>query len=90
MSKLSACGLSHSISMSTVNVWMGQLGCKNEGHTQSYHTDGHERADVVENGRGYVRKRQILRLGQRCWYSVKGSLTPEEFATFEDMYVTGE
>ena len=72
--KLAEYGLSLPISTTTINVWMHKLGCKHDKVRQSYYTDGHERPDVQEVRKEYLRTQRKLeswRCANRagCWWS---------------------
>ena len=54
MQRLADNGLTLPISKTTVNAWMIKLDCKFDRAQQSYYTDGHERADVVEHRKEYT------------------------------------
>lgn len=88
--KLAQYGLSLPISKTTTNVWMRKLGCKHDKVKQSYYTDGHERPDVQEARKLYVREQRKLALRKPCWMRVKwSSLTVEEQQAFEEQKETG-
>ena len=88
--KLATYGLSLPISTTTINVWMRKLGCKHDRVRQSYYTDGHERPDVQEARKDYLRKQRKLALRKPCWVAVEwSSLTQEEKDAFDERRETG-
>ena len=54
MQRLAYYGLTPPISKTTVHAWMIKHDCKFDRAQQSYYTDGHERADVVEHREEYT------------------------------------
>lgn len=62
--KLEEYELTFPVSLSTVHSWMIRLGCKYDRHRQSYYTDGHERPDVVESRKKYLKQKLKLALRQ--------------------------
>ncbi|CAM9642953.1 unnamed protein product, partial [Sphacelaria rigidula] len=88
--KLAKYGLSLPISTTTINVWMRKLGCTHDRVKQSYYTDGHERPDVQEARKDYLRKQRKYALRKPCWVQVEwSSLTEEEQQAFDDQRETG-
>ena len=88
--KLSQYGLNLPISKTTTNVWMRKLGCKHDKVKQSYYTDGHERPDVQEARKLYLRKQRQLALRKPCWVAVElSSLSADEQAAFQEQKETG-
>lgn len=84
--KLAKYGLSLPISESTVNVWMRKLGCAYDRHRQSHYSDGHERPDVEESRKEYLRRKRTLALRKPYWMRVEEySLTAEELVVFLGM-----
>ena len=89
--KLAEYGLSLPISMTTTNVWMRKLGCTHDKVKQSYYTDGHERPDVQETRKVYLRKQQKHALRKPSWMRVEwSSLTEKEQEAFDERRETGE
>ena len=70
---------------------MIKLGCTYERHTQSYYTDGHERPDVVESRKVYIRQKRVIALRQPVWVQiVKSSLSQQELERLDDLKETGD
>ena len=67
LERLDKYGLSLPVSSTTVHSWMVKLGCTYDRAGQSYYTDGHERKDVVEYRKEYVRAKRRHALRQPCW-----------------------
>lgn len=62
MLRLAEYGLTLPICKTTTHAWMIKLGCNFDRAKQSYYSDGHERADVVEHRGEYTRRRRRLAL----------------------------
>lgn len=58
MTQLAKYGLTLPISQTTPHSWMIKLGCKFDHAKQSYYTDSHERADVVEYRGRHTREKE--------------------------------
>ena len=82
--RLDKYGLSSPVSSTTVHSWMVKLGCTYDRAGQSYYTDGHERKDVVEYRKEYVRAKRRHALRQPCWKRVEWEpLTADEKSSFD-------
>ena len=58
---------------------------------QSYYTEGHERPDVQEARKEYLRTQRKLALCKPCWVLVEwSSLTEKEKEAFKERRETGE
>ncbi|CAN0187432.1 unnamed protein product [Laminaria digitata] len=89
--KLGEYNLTLPISRSTIHSWMIKLGCTYERHTQSYYTDGHERPDVVESRKVYIRQKRVIALRQPVWVQImRSALTPQELERLDDIKETGD
>lgn len=84
MLRLAKYGLALSISQTTAHSWMIKLDCKFECAHQSYSTEEHERADVVEYRGGHTRRKRRLALRQPHWIRVEwDQLSQHEKAGFK-------
>lgn len=84
LERLDKYGLSLPVSSTTVHSWMVKLGCTYDRAGQSYYTDGHERKDVVEYRKEYVRAKRRHALRQPCWKRVEWEpLTADEKSSFD-------